>query len=104
MQAPARRAARFVDRSLTFCSATILVLASLVAFASDPPSPSDKPTPPPSDSRDQRPGPSAAPPARESDRELMKKRMRLCRQRPELCVQHPDKKTPDSPAPDGAGK
>jgi hypothetical protein len=85
--------------------AVILVLASVVAFASDPPS--DKQTVPPPGSHEKKAGPSAPRAEKESDRELVKKRMRLCRQRPQLCVQHPEKKAPDpahSPAPDGAGK
>jgi hypothetical protein len=34
--------------------------------------------------------PPAPPTAAEDDRELVKKRMKLCRQRPELCVQNGD--------------
>jgi len=97
-----------VPRTLTLAGAIILVFSSLVALASEPPSQSKNPAAPPSDSRNQKAEPVAPPASKESDRELMQKRMRLCRQRPELCVQHaPDKKTPDaprSPAPDGAGK
>ncbi len=91
------RAMRAVYRALTMWSAFVVFGASAAALASNPP-------PPPPDSQ---PTANPATPTKESDAGLVKKRMRLCRQRPEICVQQPAKKgseKPHSPAPDEAGK
>ncbi len=88
---------RAVYRALTMGSVFVVLGASAAALASNPP------PPPPDSPQTAKP----APPHKASDAELVKKRMRLCRRRPEVCMQQPEKKgseKPHSPAPDEAGK
>jgi hypothetical protein len=92
-----------VDRSATWTlqlvAALMLFSAAPVLFGCNPPAGSTdqtaKPAAPPPDAVAQ----PAPPSATGSDADLVKQRMRLCQQRPEICMQQSDGKAADAPHP-----
>lgn len=84
---------------------TLQVLAALALFGAAPLLYGCNPPPA---STDQRANPTAppdaaakpaTPSASDSDGDLVKQRMRLCQQRPEICMQQTDGKAADAPHP-----
>jgi hypothetical protein len=105
--APAGRAPH---RAVGVVVAVTLLTTCFSVLASDPPpdSASQPATRAPSPDSEGASRPAPTPPAKESDQELMKKRMQICQRRPEACVQQSDKDRKDAdarpPAADQADK